>query len=65
MHVPNPNAGTWDVFAYFGSASGCHTAAYTGNSNFVPNNKGTFTQCGQIKININGSAYYVPYGTVA
>jgi hypothetical protein len=65
LHVPNPQAGTFDLFAVLGSATGCHTAAYTGNSSFVPNSKGTFTQCGQLKITIGGSAYYIPYGTVA
>lgn len=44
---------------------GCDTQAYTGNNNFVPNNKGTFTQCGQLRIVINASTYYIPYGTVA
>jgi len=44
---------------------GCDTQAYTGNSSFIPNNKGTFTQCGQLRIVIGASTYYIPYGTVA
>jgi hypothetical protein len=44
---------------------GCDTQAYTGNSAFAPNNKGSFTQCGQLRIVIGASTYYVPYGTVA
>lgn len=65
INVPNPQAGTFDLFAVLGSATGCHTAAYTGNSAFDPNSKGTFTQQGQIKIKIGATAYYIPYGTVA
>ncbi len=65
LHVVNPSAGAWDYFAVLGSATGCNTEAYTGNGAFVPNNKGTFTQVGQLKINIGGNDYYIPYGTVA
>jgi hypothetical protein len=45
--------------------TGIVNVASTGNSAFVPNNKGTFTQCGQIKIKIGSSTYYIPFGTVA
>jgi hypothetical protein len=65
IHVPNPQAGTFDLFAVLGTATGCHTESYTGNSSFVPNNKGTFTQCGQIKIKVGADAMFIPYGTVA
>jgi hypothetical protein len=65
LHVPNPQAGTYGEFAVFGDTTGCTIATFTGNSNFVPNNKGTFTQCGQLKILIGSSTYYIPYGTVA
>jgi hypothetical protein len=65
IHVANPGAGTWDFFAAFGTATGCTLATFTGNSAFVPNSKGTFTQCGQVKILINATTYYIPYGTVA
>jgi len=49
----------------FDEVAGCVVNTYTGNSNFVPNNKGTFTQEGQLKIKIGSSTYYIPYGTVA
>ena len=61
----NPTAGSYDAFAYLGSATGCNITSYTGNSAFIPNSKGTFTQVGQLKINIAGTTYYIPYGTVA
>lgn len=54
-----------DFVASFDAAAGCVTEAYTGNSAFVPNNKGSFTQVGQLKIKVGSSTYYVPYGTVA
>ena len=47
------------------TAAGCYTTAYTGNSAFVPNSKGTFTQTGQLKIIVAGNTVYVPFGTVA
>lgn len=65
FHVPNPGAGTWDYFALFGTATGCNITSFAGNGAFVPNFKGTFTQVGQIKINIGATDYYIPYGTVA
>jgi hypothetical protein len=65
LHVPNPQAGVFDYLAILGATTGCHLASYTGNSAFVPNNKGTFTQCGQLKIKIDSTDYFIPYGTVA
>lgn len=65
FHVPNPQAGTFTQFAVLGAATGCELATFTGNNAFVPNNKGTFTQCGQLKILIGSTQYYIPYGTVA
>ena len=46
-------------------ASSFVTTAYTGDSAWVPNSKGTFTQCGQLQILIGTETYYIPYGTVA
>jgi len=45
--------------------TGCVNVASTGNDAWVPNNKGTFTQQGQLKISIGGNTFYIPYGTVA
>jgi len=49
----------------FEEASGCVVNTATGNSAFVPNNKGTFTQAGQLRIKIGNDTFYIPYGTVA
>ena len=65
FHVPNPQAGTITQLAVLGSATGCSLETFTGNNAFVPNNKGTFTQVGQLKIMIGTTQYYIPYGTVA
>ena len=65
MHVRDT---TGDFSAFFKidtNATGCYTAAYTGNGAFVPNSKGTFTQTGQLRIIVAGATVYVPYGTVA
>lgn len=65
LHIPNPGAGTWDYLAILGTATGCNVTSFSGNSAFVPNNKGTFTQVGQLTIKIGATDYYIPYGTVA
>lgn len=77
LHIVNEtsagvtNAIEIDGGAYFtnvlniDSTTGCVITTYTGNSAFVPNSKGTFTQCGQIKVKIGGSDYLIPFGTVA
>lgn len=65
FHVPTVAVGAWDALFALGATTGCHVTSFTGNSNFVPNNKGTFTQLGQIGILIDGTLRYIPYGSVA
>lgn len=65
MHIRDTtgNFSAWTKFDT--NAIGCYTTAYTGNDTFVANNKGTFTQAGQLRIMIGANTYYIPYGTVA
>ena len=65
LHVPTVASGAWDALVALGATTGCNITSFSGNSAFVPNNKGTFTQQGQIKILIGGTTYYIPYGSVA
>jgi len=58
------NATTTNVFG-FEDTNGCVVSTFTGNGAFVPGNKGTFTQAGQLKIKIGSNTFYIPYGTVA
>jgi hypothetical protein len=50
------------AFKFSGSEKG-HTAA--GDAGFDSNEKGTFTLVGFIKVDVGGSTYYMPYGTIA
>jgi hypothetical protein len=54
-----------DFVASFDAAAGCVTEAFTGNNAFAQNNKGSFTQTGQLIIKVAGATRYIPYGTVA
>ena len=58
----------WANLLYFDSTMAAQSpivTSFTGNSAWVPGSKGTFTQCGQIKILINTTQFYIPFGTVA
>jgi hypothetical protein len=54
LHVPNPQAGTFDYFAVFGSATGCVDAHSAGST----------TSGLQLLITIGGSAYAIPVAAV-
>jgi hypothetical protein len=58
IHVPNPGAGTWDLFASFGATTGCTVA-----NALVPATAPDASTMGAdlaIKIDLNGTAYYIP-----
>ena len=65
VHVPNPQAGTFDSFAEFGSATGCTGVNGSGSGGVTSSSTGTLAMTGQIKIYVNGNAVYIPYGTVS
>jgi len=71
MHIKQAAEGATYIITNLFSFENCAhsssfvTTAYTGNGAWVPNNKGTFTQCGQLQILIGSETYYIPYGTVA
>ena len=65
MHVRDTIGDFSALMKVDANATGCYTESYTGNSAFVPNSKGTFTQTGQLRLIVNGNTVYVPYGTVA
>jgi len=62
MNLANAGAGLEYAFKFDGSEMGI-TAA--GNSGFVSNSTGTFTAVGYIRVDVGGSPYYMPYGTIA
>jgi len=62
MNIANAGAGLEYAFKFDGSEKGI-TAA--GNSGFVSNNTGTFTVVGYIRVDVGGSEYRIPYGTIA
>jgi hypothetical protein len=58
----------WANLLYFDATMAAQApivTSFAGNGAWVPGNKGTFTQCGQLKILIGTNQYYIPYGTVA
>ena len=65
LHVPNPQAGTFSSFAEFGSTTGFTGAYGSGSSGVTSSGTGTIAMVGQIKIYVNGTAYYIPYGTIS
>ena len=65
MHVRDTTGDFSALMKVDANATGCYTESYSGNSAFVPNSKGTFTQTGQLRLIVNGNTVYVPYGTVA
>lgn len=65
FHVPTVAVGAWDALIALGATTGCNITSYTGNGAWVPGNKGTFTQLGQLKVLIDGTTVYIPYGSVA
>ncbi|MDD5220969.1 MAG: hypothetical protein PHV11_10405 [Candidatus Bipolaricaulis sp.] len=62
MDIECSGTGREYAFKFDGSEKGI-TAA--GNSGFVSNSKGTFTLVAFLRINTDGSTYYIPYGTIA
>ena len=58
IHIPNPGAGVWDLFASFGATTGCTVA-----NALVPATAPDGSTVGAdlaIKIDLNGTAYYIP-----
>lgn len=52
MHVPNPNAGTWDGFAAFGSTTGCVDSSSTKSTPGGVDN--------WLIVYVAGTAHYIP-----